>query len=96
MELFVLLCEAIASVHGAPLPKGSLSIGECATGWHVELNNSEATFGSMRPHSAFVMWNGFPAGIIGPTGGAIAAGELANQDTFADWLREIRGHFRAV
>lgn len=32
--------------------------------------------------NAYVEYNGWPAGIIGPAGGVLAAGEAANEDTF--------------
>lgn len=38
--------------------------------------------GDVPPFSAFVEFNGWPAGILDPMGGVIAAGELANEQTF--------------
>lgn len=34
------------------------------------------------PFSVYVEFNGWPAGIIGPSGGILAAGDAANEDTF--------------
>lgn len=39
------------------------------------------------PYHASLMYNGFPAGIIGPRGGIIAAGSCANEDTFCAALQ---------
>jgi hypothetical protein len=38
------------------------------------------------PFSAAVEYNGWPAGIIDPSGGIIAAGSCANENTFIDAL----------
>ena len=37
---------------------------------------------SIEPYSAYIEWKGWPAGIIDPYGGIIAAGEGANEDSF--------------
>lgn len=34
------------------------------------------------PFSCYIEFNGWPAGLINPYGGAIAAGSLANEETF--------------
>lgn len=39
------------------------------------------------PFSAVLKFNGWPAGIVEPGGGVIAAGEAANEDTFIEALR---------
>lgn len=41
------------------------------------------------PFSICVVFNGWPAGIIDPHGGSIAAGALANIDTFVEALRGV-------
>ena len=47
----------------------------------------EGTMGAdIPPYSAAVWWNGWLAGLISPGGGTIAAGELANEDTFIEAL----------
>ena len=38
-------------------------------------------------YHAYVMFNGWPAGVISPAGGVIAAGECANEDTFIAALK---------
>jgi hypothetical protein len=39
------------------------------------------------PFSCYVEFNGWPAGVIDPTGGIIAAGGLANETTFIAALK---------
>ena len=43
------------------------------------------------PFSAYVRFNGWPAGVIDPAGGIIAAGEVANEDAFIEALK-AQGH----
>lgn len=56
--------------------------------WEIALNGtgeqkakSEA-HPALPPFNAYVQFNGWPAGIIGPDGGPLAAGSAANEDTF--------------
>lgn len=82
-------CEALAKRHGKPLPVGTLSLGDTESGWFTELNNRDDENELLPPFQIGVQWNGFPAGAIGPFDGVIAAGELANEDSFIKWLEEI-------
>jgi hypothetical protein len=43
------------------------------------------------PFTAYVQFNGWPAGQIDPAGGWIAAGEAANEDTFIAALKASGG-----
>lgn len=36
----------------------------------------------------YIEWNGWPAGLIDPSGGVIAAGELANESTLIDAVKK--------
>ena len=83
---FVLIAEASAREHGTPFPKGLLEIGNRDNGWGVRLNTTSETIDDIEPYYAHVSWNGFPAGIICAFGGVIAAGELANESAFCEWL----------
>ncbi len=38
------------------------------------------------PFSAYIEWNGFPAGILGMNGGMLVAGSGANEDTLIEAL----------
>jgi len=40
------------------------------------------------PFSAYVEFNGWPAGEFNPYGGCFAAGELANEETFCEVLKK--------
>ena len=60
--------------------------------WHVSINGHREAMrdslgGDVPPFSAAIQFNGWPAGIINPYGGVIAAGELANEDTLIDALK---------
>lgn len=55
--------------------------------WWIALNGHKEAVkcsrgASVPPFTAYVEWNGWPAGFIDPRGGALAAGEAANEDTF--------------
>jgi hypothetical protein len=60
--------------------------------WWIAVNaNENATVCSrgptVPPYSAYVEFNGWPAGIINPRGGVIAAGAAANEDAFIAALK---------
>lgn len=55
--------------------------------WQVAVNGHteprKCSHGPMvGPFECYVQYNGWPAGILTPCGGIIAAGECANEDTF--------------
>lgn len=85
-EVFLRIAERMGREHGVPLPKRLLAIGDANVGWHVVLNPTEVQVGDVLAFSATVGWNGFPAGVIDPDGGVLAAGTLANQRTLLAWL----------
>lgn len=41
----------------------------------------------VKPFNCYVEFNGWPAGILDPFGGIIAAGDCANEDAFIDALK---------
>lgn len=53
---------------------------EFAVNGHSEPVDYEGT--PILPYSAFVKFNGWPAGVVTPFGGEFVAGEAANEDTF--------------
>ena len=87
-EAFYLIVVRMAREYGEPLPKRLLEIGDKDRGWHVALNPTNEPVDDLQPFSASVSWNGWPAGLIDPRGGIIAAGELANEETFREWLNQ--------
>lgn len=86
-EAFMALAERCGREFGTPLPKQLLRIGNPDRGWAAMLNPTDAAIDGVEPFSAHLTWGGFPAGIIDPAGGVIAAGEAANEDTFCEWLK---------
>jgi len=88
-SMYVEICLAMAAVYGAPLPKRLLRIGDEQEGWGVKLNPTDAPIDDIQPFAAFVNWNGWPAGVVNPHGGWIAAGDAANQETLRTWLQGI-------
>lgn len=55
--------------------------------WRIALNghgDERTAFGraTVPPYHIYVEYNGWPAGLIGPAGGVIAAGDGATEDTF--------------
>ena len=64
--------------------------------WWIAINGHTETVSSSRgqdvpPFSVVIEFNGWPAGIIGPDGGVIAAGGAANEDTFIAALKASKG-----
>lgn len=65
--------------------------------WKILLNASdqevEIREGSPKlpPLNVYVEFNGWPAGIINPYGGVIAAGECANEDLFIEAAEDALG-----
>lgn len=86
-DVFMEAVERFAQTFGTPLPQRLLEIGDPDKGWGVKLNPTAEAIGDVDPFHAVVTWNGFPAGIMDPMGGIIAAGDLANQETFVAWLK---------
>lgn len=90
-EAFVLLAELALAEGVADTPLG---IWERAFDpWHVSLNRDNIARKNVRglevpPYSAMVTFNGWPAGIIDPRGGILAAGAAANEDTFIAAIKE--------
>lgn len=59
--------------------------------WTIAVNGhkepKEFRCHSLQPYEVYVEFNGWPAGLFDPSGGGIAAGTLANEDTLCDALR---------
>lgn len=93
-EAFYLLALLAHELFGKPLNEHSgvhqVKVDEH---WEFSLNasNEERSAGSgeipLPPFSASLKFNGWPAGIVAPSGGVIAAGECANEETFIAALR---------
>lgn len=60
--------------------------------WFIAVNAHEAPIkcskvADVPPIHCYVEYNGWPAGLINPRGGTIAAGECANEDAFIKAVR---------
>lgn len=57
--------------------------------WKLSANGHRKTFDNIPPFHFAIEFNGWPAGILDPLGnGMIAAGELANSDTFIQAVKD--------
>lgn len=90
-------CKIIALHEAEKRPplNGTIAIYDIGGNWFIAVNGAEneqafqrnARDGvplpeaSIPPFSALVYWGDWPAGIIDPYGGCLAAGESANEDT---------------
>ena len=64
--------------------------------WKIELNGHNEDMDDVPPFSARIYYNGWPAGIISPYDGIIAAGEAANETTLIEALeRAIENNAKA-
>lgn len=88
-EAFFKAADLFGKIFGAPLPKRILELGNAECGWGIKLNPTDEKIDSVPPFELAISWYGFPAGMIGASGGVIAAGEAANEDTFMEWLKTL-------
>jgi hypothetical protein len=47
---------------------------------------------TVHPYQCYIEFNGFPAGIIDPYDGIIAAGDAANEDSFIEAVKAATNH----
>jgi hypothetical protein len=64
--------------------------------WWVAVNGHAETTpcshgAEVAPYTAYLEYNGWPAGIVNPKGGIVAAGEAANEGTLLRALEAARG-----
>ena len=50
--------------------------------WFIKVNGHKEPIDNIQPYEMIVWFNGWPAGVIHPDRGVIAAGTLVNEDTF--------------
>ena len=55
--------------------------------WEVTINGNPRPKDGQPPFSAYVTFNGFPAGVLTAQEGIIAGGKVANEETFIAALR---------
>lgn len=87
--LFFLLAKLATKDDAAPLNKHpgcwERAIGDL---WWIAVNGHLDTIkcshgAKVPPFNCYVEFNGWPAGLFDPMGGIIAAGDAANEETFA-------------
>jgi len=78
------------AVHRAGVPncKDRVLTLEIDERWKATVNGCRETRDSIPPFSIGLEFNGFPAGIIDPGGGIMAAGDAANEATLIRALRK--------
>lgn len=87
-EAMKLVCALGLALGVAPLNKRSGCWEErIDEQWEIAVNGHRTPMRcshdcDVPPFSVYVQYNGWPAGIIDPSGGVIAAGVCANEDTF--------------
>lgn len=96
---FVAAVEACGRLDPTPIRQRPGEVAEFSVGgWHVAINASdaEAELGpqdgmrcAIPPKHVGAWWNGFLAGIFSAHGGTIAAGALANEDTFIEAMNGL-------
>lgn len=82
-------CDVFAEKFGTPLPKEILILGDLNKGWGIELNATREDQEDFKAYSMNIWWGGLPAGILDPSGGVIAAGGLANENSLIEWLENL-------
>jgi hypothetical protein len=94
-EAFAVLADLCIALGEAPLSKHVAcwehKIDErwaVAVNGHNEPKHCSFSAVPVDPFNCYVQFNGWPAGILNPYGGIIAAGELANEATFIEAMRD--------
>ena len=95
-EAYVMAVELVGKTieeQGYPNLKAYPGIASAsAGGWIIEVHaQSGQEIDRLPAFFVRVKWNDWPAGIITAAGGTIAAGELANEDTLVEALKEALG-----
>lgn len=85
-EAFI-LCVDLVQKRGWQTIKDLVVQIDVDSTWKITFNGCPEERQSIAPFHILVEYNGFPAGIIGPGDGVIAAGERANEDAFIAALK---------
>ena len=93
MDLFVLIATIAEHDGAAPLnERDGVWVRRLDDDWLIAVNGHleprEYEGVAVPPFTCYVEYNGWPAGMLTPFDGALAAGESANLDTFATALRQ--------
>ncbi len=104
------VCEAFAAIADLCLALDAAPANRYPGCWELRLDEHwEIAFNghgesvrsshgvAVEPYHCYVQFNGWPAGVFGPLGGTIAAGELANEETFLAAVRSrMPGHHQSL
>ncbi len=93
MEQIAQAFDLIVKLHEA---LGLPSMKEMGTPWHYRVddqweftvNGSGETVEMIPPYTAALTFNGWPAGLLNPYGGVMAAGTVANEDALIAALKQ--------
>src|SRR4051812_42178304 len=96
----IYIAEAMGAIADFAIGRGVTSINKLPGCWEAKIDEQwwiavnahnvsvECSKGfDVQPFSAYIEYNGFPAGEVSPSGGVIAAGDVANEDTFIAALK---------
>ena len=87
-EVFFLIATLTHAVVGiTPVPHAIHDI-EVDENWKFQLNTTSKDTAQTPKYSASIYFNEWPAGVVNPAFGAIAAGAVANEETFIAALRK--------
>lgn len=75
---FDLLAQLALALGAAPI-KGKVWTHRIDESWDVKINGCSEQKDGILPYHAELSFNGWPAGVMSPFGGWIAAGSLANE-----------------
>ena len=86
--LFMLLARLATKDDAAPLNKHPGCWERGIGSWWIAVNGHRDAIkcshgAEVPPFNCYVEFNGWPAGLFDPRGGIIAAGDAANEETFA-------------
>jgi len=94
------VCEAFAAIAELCIALGEAPASNQPGCWELRLDDHwEIAFNgheesrlsshgtAVHPYHCYVQFNGWPAGVFGPHGGVIAAGECANEEAFLAAVR---------
>lgn len=90
--LIILIADLAKKDKVKPYESPGLWTREIDQEWTIKLNPHGTQVEKVPPYTAAVYFNGWPAGLIDPGGGIIAAGDTANEEALAKAIeRELRG-----
>ena len=87
MSIAFILCVDLALKRGHKNIRDQVLALDVDGAWKITINGKSEACDNIPPYGVLVEFNGWPAGILDPGGGVIAAGEAANEDTLIAALK---------